>query len=164
MKICQVCKQTYSDDTQNYCLNDGNILEKVGDDAPPTVFMNQARTTNQNWSDYETKNQWQNQPLANNQPYGMVGQNAPLKAEGQNQTLAIVSLILGILGILLTFCCYAGIPLGIGALITGYLATNNIKNEPMVYSGRGMALGGMITGALGLVFTIFWIIFVILLN
>lgn len=161
MKICQVCKQTYNDDTQNYCLNDGNILEKVGDDAPPTVFMNQARTTNQNWSDFETNNNWQNRQMANTQPFGVAGQNSTLTVEGQNQTLAIVSLILGILGVLLTVCCYAGVPLGIGALITGYLAYNNVNREPMVYSGRGMAIGGMITGALGLVFTLIWIIVVI---
>lgn len=164
MKTCPLCKQTYNDDDLNFCLNDGSTLVKVNDDPPPTVFMNQARTTNQNWSDYETKNQWQNQPPANNQSYGMVGQNQQFAAEGQNQTLAIVSLILGILGILLTFCCYAGIPLGAGALVTGYLALNNIKKEPMIYSGRGMALGGLITGALGLVFTFIWIIFVILVN
>lgn len=160
MKTCPLCKQTYDDDNLNFCLNDGGILTKVDNDAPPTVFMNQARTTNQNWTDYEANARWQNQPLANTQPYGVQGQNQQFALQGQNQTLATVSLILGILGILLA-CCYGGIPLGAGALITGYLALNQINREPMIYSGRGMALGGLITGAIGLITTVFWVIIVL---
>lgn len=160
MKTCPVCKENYTDDDLNFCLNDGRTLVKVNDDPPPTVFMNQARTTNQNWSDYQTNTRWQNQPLANNQPFGIQGQNQQFIVQGQNQTLPTVSLILGILGILLS-CCYGGIPLGAGALITGYLALSSINREPMIYSGRGMAIGGMITGAIGLITTLFWVIFII---
>lgn len=149
MKVCPVCKKTYDDENLNFCLEDGEILKKVGEDAPPTVFMNQARTTNQNWADYEPKNQWQNQPLAINQPYGVVGQNPQYAVQGQNQTLAIVSLSLGILGIVL-ICCWGGIPLGTGAVVTGYLAYNNVKREPAVYGGGSMAMGGMITGGISL--------------
>lgn len=161
MKTCPLCKKNYDDDNLNFCLNDGGILVKVSDDAPPTVFMNQARTTNQNWTDYDANTRWQNQPLANTQPYAVQGQNQQFSVQGQNQTLSTVSLILGILSVLLSICCYGGIPLGAGALITGFLAFNNIKKEPMIYSGRGMAIGGMITGAIGFITTIFWIIFII---
>lgn len=160
MKTCPLCKQTYDDDNLNFCLNDGGILTKVNDDATPTVFMNQARTTNQNWTDYETNSRWQNQPLANTQPYGVQGQNQQLKVEGQNQTLATVSLILGILSIVL-LCCWGGIPLGTGAVITGWLALNNINREPMIYSGRGMAIAGLATGGIGLAGAVLMIIIAI---
>lgn len=161
MKICPVCKQTYNDDNLNFCLNDGGTLERIGDDAPPTVFMNQARTTQQNWSEYETNNQWQNQPLANNQNFGVQNQN--FAVQGQNQTLATVSLILGILSIVL-ICCWGGIPLGTGALVTGYLAYNNINREPHIYSGQGMAIAGIVTGGIGIVLAFFMIISAIFSN
>lgn len=159
MKVCQVCDKKYTDDNLNFCLDDGGILNKVNDEPPPTVFMNQARSTNQNWTDYETASPWRNQPLANNQPFGVPSPNQFANVQGSNQVLPTVSLTLGILGIVLS-CCYGGIPLGVGALITGYLALNNINREPMIYSGRGMAIAGMATGAVGLVTTIFWLIIV----
>lgn len=71
----------------------------------------------------------------------------------QNQgtpVLAIVSMILGILAtISSTVCCcfygfIAGIPLGIAALITGFI---NTKKQA---GGKGMSIAGMITGAVGL--------------
>lgn len=162
MKICPICNQTYDDDGLNFCLNDGGSLVQKNDDAPPTVFMNQARSTNQNWSEYENNTQWQNQPIANTQPFGVQGQQQYI-IQGANQTLATVSLILGILGMLL-MCCYGGIPFGVGALITGYLALNNINREPMIYGGRGMAIGGMITGVIGLLCTLVFIIIAIVAN
>jgi len=159
MKTCPICKQTYTDDDQNFCLNDGGILVKVNDDPPPTVFMNQARTTNQNWSDAATNSPWnnqQNRQMANNQPLGVQGQNQAFAVQGQNQTLPTISLILGILGILL-ICCWGGVPFGAGALVTGYLALGNVNREPMNYGGRGVAIGGMITGAIALATGLFWI-------
>lgn len=160
VKICPVCKQTYSDENINFCLNDGNTLVRASDDAPPTIFMDQARSTNQNWTGMPTDQQWQNQPVTNAQSFGVQGQNQGFTVGGQNQTLAVVSLILGISGILL-FCCYGGIPLGVGAIITGYLALNNIKQEPMIYSGNGMAIGGIVTGIIGFLATLVIIIIAI---
>ncbi len=63
--------------------------------------------------------------------------------------LAIVSMILGILAtVSSTVCCcvygfIAGIPLGIAALITGFI---NTKKQS---GGKGMAIAGIITGAVG---------------
>lgn len=144
MKICSICNQTYRDDEQNYCLNDGNVLTKVSDDAPPTIFMNQARTTQEtNWGGGDPMNAWQSQPLQQNQPF-------PLSAvQGQNQTLPTVALILGVLGFVLA-CCYGGIPFGLGAIVTGYLGLSNANKNPMQFGGRGLAIAGLILGAIGL--------------
>jgi hypothetical protein len=68
--------------------------------------------------------------------------------EGQNKTLAIISLVTGILG--LTVCCGAVLP-SLVALITGFMARGRIKQEPKVFGGSGMATGGIITGAIGLI-------------
>lgn len=93
---------------------------------------------------------WQDQGLGADTPF-----QPPLAAAGQNQTLAIVSLVTGILG----FCC---LPSGIAALITGYLAKNNADANPMEYGGRGMALAGMILGGVSVSLTIIYVILRIL--
>ena len=48
MKICPTCRQTYTDDTLNFCLNDGTVLSVVNDSGndQQTVFMGQANPTN----------------------------------------------------------------------------------------------------------------------
>ena len=79
------------------------------------------------------------------------GQNAPFQsppaAGGQNQTLAIISLVVGILSL---FCCGWFIP-GIAAIIMGFMARSKANNDPANYGGAGLALGGIITGAISLV-------------
>ncbi len=104
---------------------------------------------------------WSNQGVGQNTPF----QTLPISVgQGQNQTLAIVSLVLGILGVLLSFCCYGGIPFGIAALITGFLGMKNVNANPSMYGGKGLAIGGMITGAIGFLITIGIIILVVVLN
>ncbi len=43
MKICPRCQKTYSDENLNFCLEDGSILEQLGQTA--TIQMNQPRMT-----------------------------------------------------------------------------------------------------------------------
>jgi hypothetical protein len=137
----------------------------MSDDAPPTVFMNEVRPTNpSNWSNnapysppnYQPLSPWQNQQVTPNPSY-LTG--SPL--EGQDKTLPTVSLVLGILGIVLFFCCYAGVPLGIGALITGFIGFNNTNKNPMQYGGRGFAIAGMIMGAISFIGLILILLFAV---
>ena len=67
---------------------------------------------------------------------------APAPA-GQNKTLAIVSLVLGLVSL---FCCSWSIVLPIAAIITGFMAKSKASNDPANYGGSGLALGGIITG------------------
>lgn len=62
----------------------------------------------------------------------------------QNQTkngLSITSLVLGILS-LVCLGFLAGIP----AIVTGHIARNRARREPLVYGGAGQALAGLIMG------------------
>lgn len=68
-------------------------------------------------------------------------------AAGQNKTLAIISLVCGILG--LTVCCGSFI-VSIVALVLGFMARGKANQLPAQYGGAGLAMGGIITGALGL--------------
>jgi hypothetical protein len=99
---------------------------------------------------------WQNQQIGSNTPF----QPPPAGAGGQNKTLAIISLVLGIVSL----CCYVSPVTGIAALITGFLANKKANDDPNTYGGKGLALAGMICGGvfflLGIIYWIY-IIFVI---
>jgi hypothetical protein len=169
MKVCPNCNQSYTDDSLNFCLNDGSTLTELKtDEPPPTILMNQARTTSPNFSDRQQQQQtnftnqgnfgsspisnWQNQSVAPNQPPSYMSPQM-MAVQGQNQVLPTVSLILGVIG-LITVCCWGGLPFGIAAVITGYLGMNNANNNPAQYGGRGLAIAGMACGAAGLLFGI----------
>lgn len=98
---------------------------------------------------------WQNQEIGQNSAF-----QSPPAATGQNQTLPIISLVLGIISL----CCYISPLTGLGALITGYLGMKNANNDPANYGGKSLAIAGMITGGIffliGLLYWIY-IIFVI---
>ena len=81
---------------------------------------------------------WQNQDVGANAPF----QTPPVS--GQNKTLPIISLILGIVSL----CCYVSPLTGIAALITGFLGMKNANSDPTQYGGKGLAIAGMVLGAL----------------
>ncbi len=83
---------------------------------------------------------------------------APAPA-GQSQTLSIISLILGIAG--LTICCGWVLP-SVLAIILGFVAKSKATNDPAQYGGSGLALGGIITGAIGIIGSIIVLIYVAL--
>jgi hypothetical protein len=97
---------------------------------------------------------WQNQPLGANTPF----MPPPAGSGSVNQTLPIISLVLGIVSL----CCYISPLTGLAAVIVGFLGLKNIKNDPANYGGKGLAIAGMITGgALAVIVIIYWI-FIIL--
>lgn len=81
---------------------------------------------------------------------GTDGFNAP---QEQKSTLAIVSLVCGIVGIVLGCCCCLGPVAGVAAIITGVM---NIKKQA---PGKGMAMAGIIMGAISVV--LYLIIFIV---
>lgn len=159
MKVCPTCQENYTDDTLNFCLNDGVTLVFAKDDAPPTVFLNKPRETNPNWTGYQAPT-YENQQMAQRQTYGMYGQNQ-LRSILRNETLPSISLILGILSVLF-MCCYGGgLITGIPAIITGFIGISNANKDPMRYGGKGLAIAGLITGIVGTIATILFILLLI---
>ncbi len=86
-------------------------------------------------------------PPVPNAPNQSFDQSAPPAAEGQNKTLAIISLVLGALG----FICCGNILCGIPAIIVGYIARNKEAENPNAYAGSNLALIGMVLGGLSVV-------------
>ena len=64
------------------------------------------------------------------------------------QSLPVTSLILGIASTTLGLCCYFGILTAPIAIVLGIVSLVQIKNDPTKYGGKGMAIGGIITGGL----------------
>ena len=65
--------------------------------------------------------------------------------------LAIASLLLGIAGIVTAFLLFGGL-LGLVALILGFVALGKAKRGEA--GGRGLAIGGIVTGAIALLLAI----------
>ena len=88
-------------------------------------------------------------PYAQQPPYGAptyptAGYPQP---QGQQNTLGLVSMILGIASIPLACCLFLGIPVGIAGVVTGYLGRQ--KAAQGLANNDGQAKAGLICGAVG---------------
>lgn len=81
----------------------------------------------------------------------------------KTNTLSVISLILGILGVPLSFCYGIGIFSGIAALITGIVARNQIKESAGKETGDGMALAGIILGSIFGILALLSIVVIVIL-
>ena len=153
MKQCPRCRRNYDDDQLNFCLDDGELLTlmsapqtRYDDDAPPTLLLDQSRVTNPaSWPASPPPGpvgQWQ----APGVPFHQAGQYAMPTPMTRNQTLAAASLMLGIASVTVGWCCSTGMLLSPAALITGFIALSQMKKDPARFSGRGLAIGGIVTG------------------
>ena len=149
MKKCLKCGREYNEPGLNFCLDDGEPLiaasvtdpfDPRSNEPPPTLYLDPPRVTNPtNW-----QQPYQSQSPAQYQQPQMQFAGAPA---GPNQTLAVVSLCLGIASVTIGWCCSLGILLSPAALITGFIALSQINKDPSKYKGRGLAMGGIITAA-----------------
>lgn len=98
---------------------------------------------------------WQNQPIGQNTPF----QPPPAGTGGKNQTLPIISLVLGIVSL----CCYISPLTGLAALITGFLGMKNVNSDPDNFGGKGLAIAGMITGGIFLLIGVGYYVIIILM-
>lgn len=99
------------------------------------------------------------------QPMGSAGFQSPPPppfpgATSKQQGIAIASMICGILSI----TCCMGFLTGIPAVVLGFVAMNKEKADPVNYGGHGMALAGVITGGIGSLLFLGWIIFRIIIG
>jgi hypothetical protein len=91
-------------------------------------------------------------------PAGGFGAPAPYIGESprlpRTHPLANASLAAGIVALSGGCCSIFSLPLAIAAIVLGSLAMTRMKAEPDVYVGSKIALAGIVTGAIGLVFCI----------
>ena len=68
-----------------------------------------------------------------------------------SQGLAIASLVCGIVSLIGCCAWFIMLPVGLVAVVLGFVALSKVKNDPARYAGKGMARAGVITGILGLI-------------
>ena len=189
MKRCPACNQTYADDALSFCPNDGTSLVGASGPTynpqatimsspppgvtqqPPSLFDDpgssdwnappysppQDLNTPGAWMPPPSPGAWQ-QPLS---PQGMPGMTQT--GNKPQQALAAASLICGIISVTLGLIC-GGPILAIAAIVLGVIALAQIKKDPQRYSGKAMAIIGIIMGALWIIFGILFLIIVVLGN
>jgi hypothetical protein len=177
MKRCPKCGQGYTESDINFCLNDGELLmqytpdepktiladdvpTRFADDSPPTVMMDPGRMTNQtSWPQSSPPAAWQSStPAMQNQGFGVGGFTM-----AQDKTLPTIALVLGV-GSAIMVCCYGGIWLGVPAAIVGFIGMRNADSDPTRYSGRGLAVGGMVLGIVTFLISMVILVFGLLAN
>ncbi len=177
MKRCPRCGQTYTDAAINFCLNDGELLSYLADDepqtlfqntppntlddSPPTEFLNSPRVTREtNWPLQSQPMQQYQSPQQGLQQQQFV--QYPMSVS-PNQTLAFLSLGLGIGSMTIGWCCSMGLVLAPAALITGFIALSQIKKDPETNGGRGFAIGGIVVGSIFLACYLLYLLFIVLM-
>jgi hypothetical protein len=78
------------------------------------------------------------------------GLPSPSVSGPQTNTLGMVGMILGILSLLGTCCCY-GLPFNLAAIACSAIALAQIKNDPQRYTGNGQAMTGLVLGIISLI-------------
>ncbi|WP_433551507.1 DUF4190 domain-containing protein [Micromonospora zamorensis] len=134
---------------------------------PPAAPYGQQPTSGQPYGQPTSGQPYGQDPYGQQQPQyggGPTYPNAgyPQGAQGQNNTLGLVSMILGIASIPLVCCFYLGIPVGIAAVVTGYLARQKVAQGQA--NNAGQAKAGLICGAVGVGLGIILIILSIVAN
>ena len=181
MKRCPKCNQEFEEEWLTFCTSDGTPLTEAARSAdypPPTMAMpqrpvtaNQAeRPTMQMPSEGVYRGPLavppQQQPIAPVwQPPPAPGFPRPVSVQQQQQTMASVSLCFGIGSITIGWLC-GGPVLALLAVILGVVAIMQIKKDPAQYGGKPLALGGLITGGIVLLFYVgimlIWIVMLII--
>lgn len=168
MKRCPKCDQHFADEWLTFCTQDGTTLVEIEPstiDPPPTLFQApmppSVSPTEQPTLDMPDRYTPPAPPPVQYIPpapmqSGWTPPPPPAYPVKPQQSLAAASLVCGIVSITLGWCCSFGILTAPIALVMGIIALVQIKNEPAKYSGKGMAIGGVITG--GLYFAILAII------
>ncbi|HMQ03945.1 MAG TPA: DUF4190 domain-containing protein [Pyrinomonadaceae bacterium] len=157
MKTCPKCGRSYSDKDLNFCLEDGELLSHLSpdaertiysdrlsyaDDPPPTEFLGKGRVTQETKWPQAPPVLWKEDQAEPNTP---TYSTLPTQVVA-NQNLGIVALCLGVGSITVGWCCSSGFALSPAAIVVGFIALNQIKKDPQRYGGRGLAIGGIITG------------------
>jgi hypothetical protein len=96
------------------------------------------------------------EPVAPEVPPGAVPPGYPPFHPPRLDGVAVGSIIMSSLGIPLLYCCGVGIPMCIAGIVMGFVARKRVHESGGRLTGEGMALAGIIVGAVGLALITLW--------
>ncbi len=144
-------KKSVSDEWLTFCTVDGTALIETGTLPPalPTVVVPQTSEAQENpveqarpaFSDPDSRSPLQNIPSWQPPP-------PPAMMVGPSQGLAVSSMVLGLVSITLGWCCSFGLLTAPVAIVLGIVALSQIKNQPNRYTGKPLAIAGIVSGGL----------------
>jgi len=174
MKYCPQCKRQFNEAWLSFCSDDGTPLVQELTPAQDPNWEPRIREPQVQTPD-ERETQWlpREPPVAggwiapDERPPMSPGAWSPPpppmaypRTAPPSQALATASMIVGLAGILLSWC-FGPVP-AIVALVLGLVALSQIKKSPDKFSGKGMAITGIVVGAITIVFYVLiligWII------
>jgi len=160
MRYCPQCNRQYTEPWVTFCSDDGTLLiEQLAAPRDPNWDPRIREPGVKSPSEQET--QWlpreppmqggwiapdERPPMT---PPAWSPPPAPLPVKQQSQGLAMGSMITGILGLVLG--CLGPLP-GIAAVVLGFMALSQIKQAPETNTGKSLAIVGIVTGILTIVF------------
>jgi hypothetical protein len=149
MKRCPTCNQTFSDKWLTFCTIDGTALvENEPLYQPPTVAMPDTGETR------EDSNKQAGSPFSLDSPAPLKTPSSwqppppPAMVAGPSQSLAVSSMVLGLVSITLGWCCSFGLLTAPVAIVLGIIALSQIKSQPNRYTGKPLAIAGIVSGGL----------------
>lgn len=163
MKRCPTCNQVFTDEWLTFCTQDGTALVAADTSViePPVTLVNPSMPPSVSPLEQPTMDMPGKSappPALYSPPQtpqtGFRPPPPPGHPVSQEKNMALLSLILGIVSVTIGFCCYFGVLTAPIARGLGVYALSLIKKDPTKYGGKGMALAGIITGALYFVFLI----------
>ncbi len=165
MRRCPTCNQEFADEWLTFCTHDGTTLieiEGVADVPPPTFAYPPIPPTVSRSEEptLDLPDAYRPPPVpAVPRPVQGVWQPPPPpRVAVPQQSLAVASLVLGLVSITIGWCCSFGILTSPLAIALGIAALLQIKNHPTKFGGKGMAIAGIVTGGLYVVFIVMMII------
>jgi len=156
MKRCPKCNQTFDEGWLSFCTADGTTLieeSAASSNEPPPTIMAPAPPP---VSKPNAPANWNTPSGGFGSPQFPVPQPAqpawqppppPPYAAGPQQGLAVASLITGIFTVTIGWCCYLGVITGPVAIGMGIYSLVQIKNNPDKFTGKPLAIIGIVTGA-----------------
>lgn len=165
MRRCPKCNQHYADEWLTFCTQDGTSLLDVpaSTGEPPPTLVKSSMPPSVSPTEQPTLDMpdrfvppppptfappVQYIPPSQPSPSGWTPPPAPPYPVKPQQSLAAASLVCGLVSITIGWCCSFGVLTAPIALVMGIVALVQIKNDPSKYAGKGMAIGGVVTGAL----------------
>jgi hypothetical protein len=163
MKYCPQCNKQFTEPWLSFCSDDGTpLIEELTPPLDPN-FDSKIREPQVKTPPSEQETQWL--PRETPMPGAWVAPDErppmspgvwqppppPYRPTKQpSQTLALASMIIGIVG-LVAGGCFGPIP-GIIALVLGLTALSQIKKSPDTVGGKPFAMAGVIIGAISVAF------------
>lgn len=84
-------------------------------------------------------------------PSPSFSQTQVMTSSKKTNPLALTGMILGIVSITFGLCCCYGLPFNIAGIVFSIIGLVQVKKNPELYSGRGMAIAGLILSLLSIV-------------